>query len=224
MLFSAKEFIGSKPEGRDGSIGSVNDLYFDHRTWEVRYIVVDTGNWLPGRKVLIIPKAIGSYRPGLSVVQVNLSTEEIRNSPPIELAEPVSRVAEALLHSHFGWMPYWADPLAPPPPPTFVASHDDRVQAEHDASRNILRSFNEVKGYHIHSTDGDIGHVSDFVIGEDWKIDGLAVDTSNWLGGASVVIPSSSVTGISWADAQVLVGLSQQQIKDATLYEKAGVE
>ena len=42
-----------------GLIGEVDDLYFDDEDWAIRYLVVDTGGWLSGRKVLISPVAIG---------------------------------------------------------------------------------------------------------------------------------------------------------------------
>ena len=43
----------------DGLIGKVDDFYFDDEDWRIRYLVVDTGKWLSGRKVLISPISLG---------------------------------------------------------------------------------------------------------------------------------------------------------------------
>ena len=60
MLRSIKQLCGSKLAASDGEIGQVKDFYFDDQNWVVRYVVADTGSWLPGRKVLISPHAFGS--------------------------------------------------------------------------------------------------------------------------------------------------------------------
>jgi len=57
MLQSLKQLNGNKLAALDGDLGHVKDFYFDDRTWAVRYVVADTGNWLPGRMVLLSPKA-----------------------------------------------------------------------------------------------------------------------------------------------------------------------
>ena len=49
MLHRAKELRGDAIVADDGAIGSVDDLYFDDERWGLRYFVVDTGSWLPGR-------------------------------------------------------------------------------------------------------------------------------------------------------------------------------
>ena len=55
---NASLVIGKTIDAVDGEIGSVDDLYFDDQTWSVRYLIVDTGKWLSGRKVLVAPDAI----------------------------------------------------------------------------------------------------------------------------------------------------------------------
>lgn len=62
MLRRVKDLMGYRIEATDDEIGSVQDFYFDDETWTIRYLVVDTGGWLPGRSVLIAPEALD--RPG----------------------------------------------------------------------------------------------------------------------------------------------------------------
>ena len=64
MLQSIKQLCGEKLGASDGDIGHVKDFYFDDQNWVVRYVVADTGNWLPGRQVLISPYAFGGAASG----------------------------------------------------------------------------------------------------------------------------------------------------------------
>ena len=59
MLRTAKELIGYTIRALDDDVGHVDDFYFDDRYWLIRYLVVDTGGWLSGRKVLLSPLTIG---------------------------------------------------------------------------------------------------------------------------------------------------------------------
>jgi hypothetical protein len=60
MLRLVSRLSGYTIEASDGDIGTFNDFLFDDVTWKVRWLVVDTGHWLSGRKVLIHPSAIGA--------------------------------------------------------------------------------------------------------------------------------------------------------------------
>ena len=91
----------------DGDIGHVKDFYFDDQTWAVRYVIADTGNWLPGRQVLISPYAFGGLHQAGKVLRVNLPRKQIENSPAIESHKPVSRQYEEEYHRYYGWPDYW---------------------------------------------------------------------------------------------------------------------
>jgi len=56
MLFAASGLRGCPVRAGDGLAGSVKDLLFDDRSWKVRWMVVDTGHWLPGRQILVHPR------------------------------------------------------------------------------------------------------------------------------------------------------------------------
>ena len=80
MLRTAGELKGVTIEAMDGDIGSVQDLYFDDQTWTIRYLVVDTGTWLPGRQVLISPFAF-QVVPGASRLRTSLTKDQIEEQP-----------------------------------------------------------------------------------------------------------------------------------------------
>src|SRR5580765_7595151 len=106
MLRSVKQLIGDKLGASDGEIGHVKDFYFDDQSWAVRYLVADTGSWLPGRQVLISPHSL-RLDQAAKVLRVNLTREQIERSPAIEQHKPVSRRYEEEYHRHYGWPFYW---------------------------------------------------------------------------------------------------------------------
>jgi hypothetical protein len=182
-MITAKQLYGRRISARDGHIGAVDDLYFDDHAWTVRYLVIDTGKWLPGRKVLIVPDVIIPPWHDETDLPVDLTKEQIKSSPDIDTAQPVSRNAEQLLYSHYGWSPYWLVPglpAPPPPPPLGAASEEERREASEQAesiSEQHLRSTKEVAGYRLLARDGEIGHVRDFIFDDDCRrILFLAVD------------------------------------------------
>jgi hypothetical protein len=73
MLHSIKQFQGTKLGASDGVIGQIKDFYFDDRNWAVRYLVADTGSWLPGRKVLLTPHALDRLDPAGNLLTVRLT-------------------------------------------------------------------------------------------------------------------------------------------------------
>ena len=88
----------------------------------------------------------------------------------------------------------------------------------------MVHRLNLIQGFHVHATDGDIGHIDDFLLEESsWQIRYLVVDTSNWLGGKWVAVSPSSVTRIDWSNREVYVSLTRAQIRDSPTMEEAQV-
>jgi hypothetical protein len=90
----------------DGDVGSIDDVYFDDHSWTVRYFVVNTGDWLPGRKVLISPAAITSIDATGHRLVSDLSRQRVKDSPPVDTSRPVSRQYEIAAASYYGH-PYY---------------------------------------------------------------------------------------------------------------------
>src|SRR5215813_6077518 len=115
MLRSLEELHGYTIRATDGDIGTVHAFFFDDTTWAVRYLVVDTGTWLPGRRVLISPVALGQPDWAGQFFPVQLTMEQVQNSPDIDADKLVSRQQESLLHTYYAWPTYWegGSPLVP---------------------------------------------------------------------------------------------------------------
>ncbi len=94
MLRSVKELFNYVLEAEDGEIGRCKDFLFDDEHWTVRYMVADTGKWLPGRKVLVSPLSLGDPKWATRQFSVKLTKEQIENAPPLDKDAPVSRLYE----------------------------------------------------------------------------------------------------------------------------------
>src|ERR1035441_5859741 len=94
MLLNIKHLYGIKIAASDFIIGEVKDFYFDDKTWVIRFLVADTGFWLPGRLVLISPHAFGEFDNEGKLLNINLTRKQIEDGPPIESHRPVSRQYE----------------------------------------------------------------------------------------------------------------------------------
>lgn len=226
MLRSAKQLSGYKIAAVDAVVGKVADIYFDASDWKVRYLVVDTGKWLPGRRVLLAPTVVADADDNARAVAVGLTQEQIRNSPPSYADMPVSRQHEVELQQYFGWPAYWGPEagLAMPPPP-LPPEHEPAYgagagRALEPAGDPHLHSVAELAGYSIEASDGAVGHLDDLILDdEQWIARYLLVDTRNWRPGGQVIVATEWVDRISWLDHAVYLDLSRQAVKNSPPYD-----
>jgi hypothetical protein len=106
-LRSETEVMGYHIQATDDEIGHVEDFILDDETWTIGYMVVDTRNWLPGRKVLVAPAWINSIDWSEGKVGVALTREQVKNSPEYDPSAPVNREHEARLYDFYGRPKYW---------------------------------------------------------------------------------------------------------------------
>lgn len=88
----------------------------------------------------------------------------------------------------------------------------------------MVHRLSRIRGFHVHATDGAIGHVDDFLVDERLgRVCFLAVDTSNWLGGKWVAISTASVIDIDWGENVVRVSMTREEIRNSPTMEEANV-
>jgi len=88
----------------------------------------------------------------------------------------------------------------------------------------MVHRLSLIKGFHVHATDGHIGHVDDFLFDESgWQLRYIVVDTSNWLGGKWVAVAPSAVSKIDWSNRELRMSLTRAQIRDSPNMEAAQV-
>ncbi len=224
MLRSIKEIVGYELEPHDGSIGRCADFLFEDTDWIIRYLVADTRKWLPGRKVLVSPIALREPDWESRRLPVDLSKEQVKNSPPLSEDEPVSRQFEIDYHAYYGWPYYWVGygtwgPYAVPQNLRLAKQIKEEQQGEPSGDLH-LRSANEVIGYQVSAFDRDIGHVDDMIVDDiEWAIRYVVVDTRNWLPGRHVLISPLWFQEIVWSKREVLTDLAADEIENSPEYD-----
>jgi hypothetical protein len=108
-LRSTHDVSGHHIQAADGEMGHVEDFIIDDETWAIRYLIIDTRNWWPGKQVLVSPQWIERVGWSDSKVFVNLSREAIKQSPEYTEGAPLTRDYETRLHGHYNRQGYWVD-------------------------------------------------------------------------------------------------------------------
>jgi sporulation protein YlmC with PRC-barrel domain len=225
MLQNIKQLHGVKLAALDGDIGHVEEFYFDDISWAIRYLVAETGSWLMGRLVLLTPHSIRELDTAAKILHINLRKKQIEESPSMESHKPVSRQFENDYYGYYGWPPYWdgGGMLGLSPSPILMPLMDDRLKAhqkpKHREDKH-LRSTEALSGYQIQTSDGEIGHVTDFLVDDKtWTIRDLVIQTGHWYSEKEILIPSSKVKEISYEESKVLVSLTKADIEETAKNE-----
>jgi hypothetical protein len=243
MLRTLKDFEKCVIGATDGDIGHTKDLYFDDHTWVVRYLIVDTGSWLSSREVLISPISIEKPDWPAHRLAATITRDQVENSPAIDTDQPMSRQHELQYLGYYGYPSYWGGtgmwgagmypfavfpgqaelPLGDVARQRAIAGTQAQREQHRDDDPN-LRSCSAVVGYHIHATDGEVGHVEGFLIDDEtWAIRYLVVNTSNWWVGHKVLIAPQWIEGVHWSDETVTVDLSREKVRAAPAYDQDAV-
>ena len=237
MLRNTNELLHYAIQASDGHIGCIRDFYFDDHRWVIRYLVVDTGGWLPDRKVLISPMSVIHADAQDKMIDLSITKDRVEHSPDIDTDKPISQQQEQGYLGYYGYPYYWGGaglwgartvPYAvmggtgggTDAQFAAILAQDQREQANainHDDPH--LRSCKTVVGYRINAIDGDIGHVKSMLIDEDtWAIRYLIVETGQWWHGHEVLIVPKWIRAVSWADRSVSVDITRAAVKDAPLH------
>ena len=230
MQRSINGLVGFTIGATDGEIGKVEEFYFDDTTWTVRYMIVKTGGWLTGREVLISPEAILKPDWDNKIIPVNLTREQVENSPDIDTDKPISRQEEEKLFAYYPWQSYYdaglygegigmmgTFPLTPLVTENILEEGEAKNEPE---IKTHLRSTHEMKGYTIHATDGEIGKISDFILNEQtWQITFIVVKTGNLFSEKKVLISPSWIREVKWNVQEAIINVSVDAVKNSPEYD-----
>jgi hypothetical protein len=206
----------------DGELGTVDQFYFDDKTWAIRYLTVETGGWLGGRQVLISPISVVRTDWQAKRLDVALTKKQVENSPTSTRTSPspgstrpnttgitgipiigMVPICGARRSTRRAWLFRTASREA-------IGGKDRK-----ESTDSHLRSTEAVTGYYIEAADGEIGHVDGFVVDDEaWAIRYIEVATRNWWPGKKVLVSPAWIERVSWADSKVYVGLSREAIKE----------
>lgn len=156
-----KQLLGYKISAIDGEIGKVKEFYFDEMSWTIRYIIVETGSLFFGRKVMISTQAIIDAQWETEHLLTNMTIQQIETSPKVEDGKQLTRGQEILLNQHYNWKSYW----------------DVSIQKIADGSNSYLFHTNDLTGYQLIASDGQVGSIKDFIVDKtSWKINSIVID------------------------------------------------
>jgi hypothetical protein len=241
MLFAVSGLVGCTVHASDGEVGAVKDFLFDAQTWKIRWMTVDAGAWLPGRRVVFIqPSAIAPLtlppKPKLPMMSsgetlalsVNLAKGQIEAGPHAHQDDPVTRDIEGLLYDYYGWDPYWGASHFGGAVPTEVESEivEGAARRAMDAKTppvdgaDHLHGATEFNGYYVHAVDGDIGHVENLLADDaNWDIRYLVIATRNWWPGKIVQLSPYAVKEVDWFGEHVNMNVTRDQVRSAPAWD-----
>ncbi len=228
MLRNLNTLFGYSIRALDGDIGTIESFFFDDATWIVRYAIVETGDWLQRRRVLLaaslldVPDELSQEIP-----MGQLTREYVRHSPDIDLAQPVSRQQQVELHTYYDWPQYWIDSeeqeskglLSSVPE---IAEDNPPASKEEDIGDPHLRNLREIERYMVQGLDGEIGEVESLTADtESWIIQQLVVNGDDIKPGKKILIPTSLVQQIEWAESRIFVDILRDTIKENPEFDTA---
>jgi hypothetical protein len=229
MYRVTSSIIGYGLHAEDGTIGKVKDLLFDDEHWTIRYVVADSGQWLPGRKVLLSPASVRSPDWESRTLDVHLTKKQIQEAPGLDEHAPVSRQFERQLNEYYAIPHYWGGLYTWGGGAAPMDLYNTSVRAQPveptpselpDEEESRLRSVHEVTGYHIEAEDGEIGHLDDFIMDDvSWTIRYLVIKTRNWLPGRRVLLAPDWARNINWYDADIAFRLTREQIRNSPEFD-----
>jgi sporulation protein YlmC with PRC-barrel domain len=223
MLTNVMEMLGYAVRATDEEVGEISDFYIDQSEWSVQYVVVDTADWMPTHGVLIPPSEVSSVDWEEEAIELRLSSRDVEEAPEVTSDLPVSLQAEMDLEQYSIWEPEEDEtdddtPLVEP-----LTATPGGIEGEIDSEprgRPLLRSADELVGYDVSSSDGEVGPLRDCIIDLDgWLIRYFIVETGSEFRQKKVLVPPDWVTEVEWADLAIRLSVSGQDIKESPEYD-----
>ena len=202
MQWALSEISGYSVHARDGSLGIVQDLYFDDVDWRVRYLAVSGGVRAGPGKFLLAPEVISSTDREFGLISVFLRTAAVHESPAVTTAGNIPRQEEARLREYYGWPDYWPAP----------SSSEQGAYTQAAGSPRLL-SVEEVLGYRVLAGREDIGPLLDLIIDDHtWKIHCLVVDASHWLPTGRVWVQTDCINQVRGAKQEIALTIPRDKV------------
>jgi hypothetical protein len=206
MLGKVKELTRYEVRARDGELGKLEDVAFDDRSWQVRYLVIDTGS-SPGQRALMHPLVVRGCDPDRRLVELTVSRRQVETSPAFDIVQPASWASAERYYRHFGWPPYW-------PQRGFGAAAEP--------GDPHLRSGREVPGWEVQGRDGRIGYVDDLLVDTGlWSIRFLLVSTGEFWSKKAVLLAPAAAKQIDWNEKRVHVDRDRDGIRRGPAWQSA---
>jgi len=223
MLIKTNNLKAFTAKSKNNIEGTILDMYFDDLFWNIQYIVVETGRFLPDKVIIISHNLLGKPDYNSQLLPINTSFDAKSDGKNTQFLRSVSEIKTINASKILEWPLKQTNLKALNTEEmknlvTNMVSDEDKVTP---MANPHLRSWNEVLGYNIQAKNGEIGHVDDFIAESDnWKIRYMIIDTHNWLpGGKYVLISPAWIEKIQWNNNLVYVDLDKDMIKNSPEYD-----
>jgi hypothetical protein len=217
---SAVDLIGCRLIAIDESVGAVRDLVVDTDTWVLRYLVVGADDWAPDHEVLVVPRSLAGIDEVDEEITVDLTAEQVRNSPSLAVDSPVTRDFEENWYRHYGWEDYWSaeidaestpEPPVPPAPPA-----EEPFPEEANADLPGLQRLENLRLWGAETRDGKPLHLLDLLIDDaDWSIDFLEIELMSDAGSEHCLVGLSLVAEIDPVAERWYLAVDAQKLQQA---------
>lgn len=212
MLQNLKQLYGRQLSACDGPLGWIHDFYFDDVTWTIRYVVADTGGWLPDRQVLFPVTVfenfpLGRKRASGGVLHLNTDRKRLASGPCVAAGERFTPELENQFVRHHQLPAYWA---AEGPPEPLLALPSAR-----------LHRTRGVTGYRVRAMDDVAGMVGGFhLTARSWSIAQIAIETGSWFFGRQICVRPSEIEQIDPANRLMHVNGTAKELHEAARERK----
>lgn len=227
MVWRILEFQNSRVFALDGEVGRVRDVYFDEATWRVQYLVIDTGGWLPGRKVLISPRSVELIDEVLHTVSLSVTQARLQASPGVPVDKLVARRDQMGLSRVCSYPSYWARQWtnALRPRVSFPEASDALEPAPSDLERqphgdSHLSSARAISAYSCNALDGGTARVADLLLDATWSIRFLLLATNKRRSPRRWLIDKTAVTQVDRGNRCLEVDWTRRQIDRPSLFDR----
>jgi len=216
---SARALTGYAVRASDGEVGKVSELYFDDASWEVRYVVVDTARWLPGRKVLLPAAAVIAVRPDRGVVDVALTRDQVRRGPSRDSDMPIALQRRAERRARHNWAIDLAGEALAAVPEAFATPAFDPINAGGRPFDPHLRTTRVVIGLRLRAGADAVGVVDDLIVDEEeWTVRYAVIRLH---GGTRVLLLPQALREIRIEESLALADLPARAVLECPILDPA---
>lgn len=231
MLYYTSRLKTYNIDATDGEMGKIKDLYFDDKKWAIRYAIIDTRKWLPGRKVLLSPTSFVNMDNDSENLEVKYDKEAVRSSPEIPEETAISKDVEDSITGYYGWNRYWAGNMlwGAIEMPWDTIPRDEMTEDQTRYNQQMeeqqvydLRSENETLDYKVHANDGKIGRVTDMIYDDqNWKIRYLVVRSSaSYVVDKFLVFDTEEIESVDWFEKDIYINGSVEEVNHLKIFEE----
>ena len=222
------DLVGYRVHATDGEAGALKDLLIDAGDWSVRYLAVDAEAWAPQEEVLVVPRSLTEIDEARRELAVDLTAEEVRESPSLAAGAPVDRDFEENWYRHHGWEAYWreevaeeadAEPPTPPGPPV-----DEAMAADSDPDAPALLRFGNLGRCRGETSDGAPVTIADVLVDDnEWTVDYLEVEVENLPVRERCLVDVGLVDGVDEDEDCVYLAVAADALRSAPRRPHPGV-